>query len=274
MIAARALLAAAACLASSAGAAVRAAPAPPDPFPRAGRAYVVLLDGAELWARAPDVPRPPASLTKLMTALLAVEAGGDPGAWVEVSPRAAAETGSRLGLSAGDALRADDALAATLVASANDACLALAAHVGGTPDAFVARMNARAGALGLAHTRFVNPCGHDAPGHAASARDLATLTRALLAHPPSRRLVAQERGALTTRAGRRLAFRTSNVLLGRVAGARGVKSGYTARAGRCLVALVERDGLEVVVVLLDAHDRWWTAAALVEEAFAEARKRG
>ncbi|HYD42612.1 MAG TPA: hypothetical protein VEB43_17420 [Anaeromyxobacter sp.] len=271
MIAARALGAALACLAASAAA---ARVPPPDPFPRAGRAYLVVVNGAEIWARAPDEARPPASLTKIMTALLALETGGDPGAWVEVSPRAAAQTGSRLGLAPGDALRAEDAVAATLVGSANDACLALAIHLGGSEAAFVARMNARARALGLRRTRFVNPCGFDAPGHAASARDLAALTRAALAVPEFRRFVAREGGEVTTRAGRRIAYRASNVLLGRVEGARGVKSGYTARAGRCVVVLAERHGVEVLLVLLDARDRWWTAAALVEEAFARAGKRG
>lgn len=270
---ARALGAALVCLAASAGAG-HAAPALPDPFPRAGQAYLVLVNGAEVWGRAPDAPRPPASLTKIMTALLAIEAGGDPAAWIEVSLRAAAQTGSRLGLVAGDALRAEDALAATLVASANDACLALAAHVGGGEAAFVARMNARARALGLSKTRFVNPCGFDAPGHAASARDLAALTRAALAHPAFRRLVAVERAEVVTRAGRRHALRASNALLGRVEGVRGVKSGFTAGAGRCVVVLAEREGVEVLLVILDAHDRWWTAAALLEEAFEGAGKRG
>jgi D-alanyl-D-alanine carboxypeptidase (penicillin-binding protein 5/6) len=268
---ARVLGAALACLGAFAAA---ARPSPPDPFPRAGRSYLVVVNGAEVWARAADAPLAPASLTKIMTALLALEAGGDPGAWIEISPRVAAQTGSRLGLAPGDALRAEDALAATLVGSANDACLALATHVGGSEAAFVARMNARARALGLGQTRFANPCGFDAPGHAASARDLAALTRAALAVPAFRRLVAREGGEVTTRAGRRIAFRASNVLLGRVEGVRGVKSGYTARAGRCVVVLAERGDVEVLVVLLDAKDRWWTAAALVEEAFEQARERG
>lgn len=271
MKAARAL--AAALVALGAWAAV-AAPAPSDRFPRAGRAYLVLVNGVEVWARAPDVPLPPASLTKIMTALVALETGAEPGAWVEVSPRAAAATGSRLGLRAGDALRAEDALAATLVSSANDACRALAEHVAGSEAAFVARMNARARTLGLARTRFANACGHDAPGHAASARDLAALARAALELPGFRRLVALERGEVTTRAGRTLGLRTNNVLLGRVAGVRGVKSGYTARAGRCVVAWAERGEVDVLLVLLDARDRWWTAAALLEEAFEEGLNGG
>ncbi len=249
-------------------------PAIPDAYPRAGRAYLVEIDGREVWARAPDAPLPPASLTKLMTALLVLEAAPPAGAWVPVSARAARETGSRLGLRAGEALTVEAALEATLVASANDACLALAEHVGGSAPAFVARMNARAAQLGLSATHFRNPCGHDAPGHVSSARDLLRLTRAALAHPEFRRLVAVERATVATRGGRALELRTHNLLLGRLTGALGVKSGYTAAAGRCVVALAERDGVEVLAVLLDSPDRWWTAAALLELAFDEAHRRG
>lgn len=254
-----------------AGAARGADPAPSDRFPQAGSSYLVALDGTGLWERAADVPRAPASLTKIMTALLALEGGRASDGWVRVSARAARETGSRAGLRQGEELRERDALAAMLIGSANDACLALAEHVAGSEAAFVERMNARAAELGLAHTRFRNPCGHDAGGHLSSARDLLALTRAALELPDFRRLVALERISLTTRRGRTLAIRTHNELLGRVEGVRGVKSGYTGAAGRCLVALADRDGREVLLVLLDARDRWWTAAALVEAAFDEAR---
>jgi D-alanyl-D-alanine carboxypeptidase (penicillin-binding protein 5/6) len=205
-----------------------------------------------------------------MTALLAAERGGED-AWIPVSARAARETGAHLGLRAGERLRAGDALAATLVASANDACLALAEHVGGSVEGFVAAMNRRAGALGLGATRFENPCGHDAPGHRASARDLLALTRAVLAVPALAALVSRERVEVVTQGGRRIAAPTKNSLLGRVRGLDGVKTGTTEAAGRCVIARAERDGTEVLVVLLDAPDRWFTAAALVEAAFREPR---
>jgi len=247
---------------------------PPDAYPRAARAYLVAIDGQEVWARAADAQLPPASLTKIMTALLALEAGDRPGAWIEVSARAARETGSRAGLRAGEALSAEGALTATLVSSANDACLALAEHLAGSAAAFVERMNARAAALGLSATHFQNPCGHDAPGHLSSARDLLRLTRAALAFPEFRRLVALTEATVVTRGGRSLALRTHNLLLGRLRGAVGVKSGYTEGAGRCMVALAVRDGVEVLAVLLDSPDRWWTTSALLELAFDEAHRRG
>jgi D-alanyl-D-alanine carboxypeptidase (penicillin-binding protein 5/6) len=248
----------------------------PDPFPQAGAAYLVALgDEPPIWGRAPDAPRLPASLTKLMTALLALEErGADADAWVTVSARAAAETGSRAGLRRGEAITRADAITATLVASANDACLALAEHVGGSVATFVERMNRRALALGLTGTHFENPCGHDAPGHRSTARDLLVLARAALAVPGFRRIVAEERATVRTRAGRTIALRTHNVLLGRLPGASGVKSGYTEGAGQCVVALARRGDVEVLVVLLGAPDRWWAAAALLEAGFAEARRRG
>jgi D-alanyl-D-alanine carboxypeptidase (penicillin-binding protein 5/6) len=241
---------------------------PVDRFPGAGASYLVLRDGAVLWARAPDAPRAPASLAKLMTALLVAE-GAAPDAWVKVSPRAARETGARLGLRAGERVKVADALAAALVASANDACFALAEHVGGSAPAFVERMNRRAAALGLSGTRYADPCGHDRPGQVTTAADLHVLTRAVLAVPLLRALVAKERISFVTAGGRRLEATTRNSLLGRVAGLDGVKTGTTEAAGRCVVARAERGGTEVLVVLLDAPDRWFTAAALVEAAFRE-----
>ncbi len=249
-------------------------PGPVDRFPRAAAAYLVVLDGRELWARDADRPRPPASLTKIMTALVALEGPWDPAALATVSPRAARATGTRLGLRAGERLAAGDLLTATLVASANDACLALAEHLAGGEAAFVARMNARSAALGLTATRFENACGHDGPGQRTSARDLVALTRAALAHGEVRRLAALEAATLRTEAGRAIAIKTTNALLGRLDGARGVKTGYTPAAGRCVVALVERGGAELLLVLLDAADRWWAAAGLVEKAFDEAGRGG
>lgn len=264
-----ALLAALALPAHAAG-----APGPTDRFPAAAAAYLVALDGRELWARDPDRPRPPASLTKIMTALEALSGPWDPSALAAVSARAARATGTRVGLRAGERLPAVDLLTATLVASANDACLALAEHLAGSEGAFVARMNARAAALGLHATHFENACGHDGPGQRASARDLLSLTRAALALPEVRRLAALEATTIRTAAGRELPLRSTNALLGRLDGARGVKTGYTPAAGRCVVALVQRGGAELLLVLLDAADRWWSAAGLVEKAFAEARPGG
>lgn len=242
-----------------------------DAFPGVAAAYLVRIDGATRWSSNEAARLRPASLTKLMTALLAVEALA-PGEPVVVSRRAAAAGGVRLGLRAGMTLSAEALLGAMMLRSANDACLALAERVAGSESAFVAAMNARAAAMGLADTRYANACGFDAEGHYASARDIATLADAAMASPRIASAVARESGE--ARAGARVfRFDNGNALLGRVDGARGVKTGWTRAAGRCLVAVVERGGTRVMVVLLGAPDRWWDAVAMIETAFDEARGR-
>jgi D-alanyl-D-alanine carboxypeptidase (penicillin-binding protein 5/6) len=195
---------------------------------------------------------------------------------VQVGRSAAAETGSRLGLAAGERVRVSDLLAAALIASANDACHALADWHSGSERAFVERMNHRAAELGLRATRFANACGHDAPGHYSTAQDLAALTEAALRHPTFAALVARPTHAVHTADGhRRFDLVNSNALIGRFPGAIGVKSGYTRKAGKCVIALAERDGARVLLVLLGAPNRWWDAHGVLERAFAAiAQQRG
>jgi D-alanyl-D-alanine carboxypeptidase (penicillin-binding protein 5/6) len=243
---------------------------PQDRYPKAAPSYLVDLDGTVLWARAPDAPRAPASLVKIMTALVVLDEGFDPSARVAISPRAARETGSRLGVRAGETVTAGELLDGMLIGSANDAAVALAEHAAGSVGAFVALMNLEAKRLGLRRTRFGNPTGLDARGQLSTARELRILTEAALARPEFTRRIAMTHAVVTTGAGRAIEVVTTNELLGRVTGARGVKTGTTAKAGECLIALVDRDGHRVVLVLLGAKERWWTAAALIEAAFREA----
>ena len=243
-----------------------------DQFPKAAASYLVTLDGVVLWERASDVPRAPGSLAKIMAALVLLEGDWRGDAVVTVSARAASAEGARVGLRAGDRVRAEALLTAMLVRSANDACLALAERAGGNVDTFVARMNARAVEMKLRATRFADPTGLDAKGQASSARDLLRLTEAALKQPVFARLTALKEATIVTESGRSLPVETTNVLLGRLPGAKGVKTGFTAKAGKCLVALAERDGHRVLAVLLDSPDRWWAASAMIEEAFRAAGK--
>jgi len=243
-----------------------------DRYPRAAAAYVVAVGDETRWARAADTPLPPASLTKLMSAIVLLESRWDPAALVTVSPRAARATGARAGLLAREQLTAGSLLAALLVRSANDACIALAEFHSGTVEGFVARMNERAVALALHGSHFANPCGLDAPGHVATANDLLRLARLAAKYPSIAALAAAREVTIETRAGRRIVLQTTNPLLGRLDGTVGLKSGYTAQAGRCAIVHARRDGVEVWVVLLNARDRWWTAAALVEDAFHGSRR--
>jgi D-alanyl-D-alanine carboxypeptidase (penicillin-binding protein 5/6) len=244
---------------------------PDDPFPKVASAYLVQVDGALMWERQADLRLPPASLTKMMTALLLIEQGRLQET-VTVSRTAARETGSRLKLVAGEQFRAADLLAAMLIASANDACHALADHAGGSEARFVQMMNRRAGEIGLRHTHFVNACGHDMPAHYSSARDLALLARELLKHPEVLPITSKPEAQIATLNGaREYRFASSNALIGRYAGALGLKTGFTAKAGKCLVAYVRRGETQVLLVMLHGNDRWWDAEDVMDIAFAHAQ---
>lgn len=243
---------------------------PFDAYPAAAAAYLVVVDGRLTWARDADTPRPPASLTKLLTALVLLD---DP-RWNEdttlaVSARAAAVEGSKLGLRRDETLRAGAALTALLVRSANDACLALAEHFAGSVEAFVVRMNDRALALGMKQSQFGHPCGLDAPGQQSTARDLLRVATAALERPAIAQRVRLARAEVSTIAGRRFRFVNGNALVGRVNGVLGMKSGFTNRAGKCVIAVAVRGQHSVWLVMLDAEERWWTAAGMIDAAFAQ-----
>lgn len=191
-------------------------------------------------------------------------------ATVTISPTVAAETGHRLRLRVGEKYRVRDLLAAMLIESANDAARALAEHLGGTEVRFAGIMNARAAKLGLKDTHFTNAAGHHHPDHYTTARDLVVMTEAALARPLFRELVSKVRYDIRSVNGkRRFKLENSNKLLPKYDGMVGVKTGYTPEAGRCLVALAERDGVEVLIVLLRARNRWQLAERMLDKAFAQ-----
>jgi len=241
---------------------------PGDPFGKVAAAYLVKVDGRELWGRNADQRLPPGSLTKMMTALLVLERA-DLGSVVHVSGEASRETGTRLGLAPGDRMSVIELLAATLLGSANDACHALADHVAGSEKRFVDRMNARAREMGLSNTRFANACGHDDPGLYSTARDLVRLAETAMGNPVFAKMAGLEDGWISTAGnGKKFTVENKNLLIGRYRGAIGVKTGFTGSAGKCLVALAERDGKRVLLVLLNAPDRWWKAEEILDAAFA------
>lgn len=240
---------------------------PVDPFPNSARAYLVQVGGTTIWAHQSAERLPPASLTKIMTALLVLERA-NLNATVTISPTAARETGHRLRLRAGEKYKVRDLLAAMLIESANDAALALAEHVAGSEARFAGIMTARAVQLGMKTTRFTNAAGHHDPDHYTTANDLVVLTEAALARPLFRELVSKVKYEIRSLSGkRRFKLENSNKLLPKYAGMQGVKTGYTPEAGRCLIALAERDGMEVLVVLLRARDRWKLAERMLDTAF-------
>jgi D-alanyl-D-alanine carboxypeptidase (penicillin-binding protein 5/6) len=248
-------------------AAAQAATRSPDPFPRSARSYLVQVGGTTVWSHQADQKLPPASLTKIMTALLVLERA-NLNTTTTISPNSAAETGHRLRLKAGEKYLVRDLLAAMLIESANDAAHALAEHIGGTEARFAGIMNSRAAQLGMKNTHFTNAAGHHHEDHYTTANDLVLLTEAALARPMFRELVSKVNYQIRTVNGKRkFKLENSNKLLPKYDGMVGVKTGYTPEAGRCLIALAERDGVEVLIVLLRAKDRWNLATRMLDSAF-------
>lgn len=222
-----------------------------------------LTTGKILYAVEPERRVPPASLTKIMTALVILDYGhlDDD---VVVTREAAAAPKTHLRLRPGQVFRLEDLLRAMLITSANDACLAAAIHVGVSEEKFVEMMNDKARALGMAHTHFDNACGFDSPTHYTTAEDLAALTEIALQHPLFRSYVKEERYVMTALNGNRsYLLRTTNRLLGRMPGVEGVKTGFTSRAGRCVIVKVSQNGKDLLLVLLHASHRWNVATRLI-----------
>ena len=221
-----------------------------EPEISAASAVVMAADGTVVYERAADEKRLIASTTKLMTALLVFERGGLDEE-VEILPDWCGAEGTSLYLHQGDRCTVRELLTGLLLASANDAAVALACHTAGSVEAFAARMNDKAAALGMWNTHYVNPHGLDAEGQYSTARDLARLMFACMADPGFAALTAQRTGTAAERS-----FENHNKLLWRLPGCLGGKTGYTRAAGRCLVSCVEREGTRFVCVTLSDPDDW------------------
>jgi D-alanyl-D-alanine carboxypeptidase len=209
--------------------------------------------------------RSPASTTKIMTAILALETVS-PDAWVVSSTDASRMYGSSvMGLRPGVYIQMRDLLYGLMLPSGNDAAIEIARNVDGTTDAFVARMNAKAAELGLANTHFVNPHGLDRRAHYSTAYDLAMLGRYAMRNDAFRRLAGTTAYHLPPPSDYPLY--NGNSLLNTYPGADGIKIGWTNRAGWTLVASAERDGRRLYVTVLKSVDRDADAAALFDWAY-------
>jgi D-alanyl-D-alanine carboxypeptidase (penicillin-binding protein 5/6) len=239
----------------------------------------ILMDaatGTVLFEKNADERREPASVTKIMTLLLVMEAleTGQIG-WedqVTASSAAAGKGGSQIYLEEGEQLSMDEMLKSVTVSSANDCATALAEHVAGSEAAFVGQMNARAAELGMRNTHFVNCTGLDdepeAREHLTTARDVAIMSRELLKHDAFRRYTT-----IWTDSVRGGAFGLSNTnkLVRFYQGTTGLKTGYTSAAGHCLSASANRDGIELIAVVLgvdSSSHRFEDAKALLNWGFA------
>ena len=240
---------AAAALATAAALAAPAQAAAPPPDISAPSAIVFQPQtGDVLLRRQADAPRPVASATKLMTALVVLEQVGLDEVFAAV-PYDPAPAESRINLRAGERMTVRDLLRALLLESANDAAATLAARTSGSKAAFVREMNARARALGLRNTSFANPIGLDEPGNHSSARDLVTLTNRLRRNAFFRRTVAMRSVRLGSGARERVVD-NRNDLIGAAPHVNGVKTGHTQAAGYVLIGSATRDGVNVLSAVL------------------------
>ncbi len=210
--------------------------------------------GQVLYAVNEHEPLEPASVTKVMTILLTMEAI-DSGSLsyddtVTASAYACSMGGSQIWLKENEQLTVEDMLKAVCVVSANDASVALAEHLAGSAEAFVEQMNQRAAELGMADTHFVNPTGLPAKGHVTSAHDIALMSRELiLNHPDIRRFTTIWTDSLRDGA---FGLSNTNKLIRFYPGATGLKTGSTDAALYCLSATAERDGMELISVVMGA----------------------
>lgn len=247
--------------------------------PEVAAPSAILMDAATgtiLYEKNAHEKLAPASVTKVMTLLLVMEAL-DSGriSWddmVTASETAAGKGGSQVYLEVGEQMSMDEMLKSVVVSSANDCATALAEHVAGSEAAFVEMMNARAAELGLEDTHFVNCTGLDdepnAAEHLTSAYDIALMSRELLKHDEIRKYTTIWMD--TVRDGQ-FGLSNTNKLVRFYQGTTGLKTGYTKAAGHCLSASAQRDGIELIAVVLhceSSSDRFQSAKALLDYGFA------
>jgi D-alanyl-D-alanine carboxypeptidase (penicillin-binding protein 5/6) len=224
-----------------------------------------------LMSRDVDKPVSPASLTKIMTSIMAIESGRLDEI-VTIPKEATMVEPTKAGFRPGEKIRLRDLVKAAMVNSSNDAAFSIAIHLGGSVDGFVASMNARARGLGMNNTAFTNPAGYDKgiyAGNRTTARDLMILTEHAVRNPEFNAIARLDRAVFSELStGKTYSLKTHNKLLAIYPYTVGIKTGYTARAGCCLIARAIKDRKDLLMVMLDAHsDRWSKAADLFDRGF-------
>ncbi|MGG6309633.1 D-alanyl-D-alanine carboxypeptidase family protein [Paenibacillus macerans] len=235
--------------------AVQAVPVAPSVHAQAAT-VIDVTSGRILFSLRGNDQLPIASLTKIMTAIVAIE-HGKLSDTVTVGKNAYAKEGSSIYLQLGEEMSLENMLYGLMLRSGNDAATAIAEHVGGSEEGFVYLMNQKARMLGLSHTQFQNPHGLDAEGHYSSADDLAKLTAYALKNPHFKEIVrTPSKKAPNPNDPWDYKWLNKNKMLRFYDGADGVKTGYTKIAKRCLVSSATRGGQQIAVVTLNDGDDW------------------
>ena len=247
---------------------------PEDVRNKVKAASAILIEqssGKVLFEFNPDEPRAPASITKVMTLLLVMEAisNGELSLsdTIIASEHACSMGGSQIWLEPGENMTVDELIRATAIASANDAAVALAEHLGGSEQGFVDLMNARASQLGMNNTCFKNASGLDEEGHFTTARDIATMSAELLKHELIKNYSTVWMDSLR---GGETELVNTNKLIRFYKGATGLKTGTTDEAGRCVTASAMRGDMQIIAVILGAQNRdeqFSSASTLLNYAF-------
>lgn len=209
--------------------------------------------GNVIWGKNENKKSAMASTTKIMTAIVLIE-NADLTQTVEISAKAGGTGGSRLGLKKNDKITLNDLLYGLMLKSGNDAAVAIAEEVGGSVEGFANMMNAKAKELGLENTHFVTPHGLDNPDHYTTAYELAKLADYALNDETFAKVVNTKSYSVTIN-GYPKTISNTNELLGYLEGVNGVKTGFTNNAGRCLVTSVNRNGFEIITVVLQADTK-------------------
>lgn len=244
----------------------KAAPAPENHARSA--ALIDVTSGRTLFSQRGDDRMKIASLTKIMTAIVAIE-HGKLDEWVKVTAKAAGKEGSSIFLKAGEKMTLRNLLYGLMLRSGNDAAVAIAEHVGGSVEGFAYLMNKKAEEIGLENSRFMNPHGLDQEGHYSSANDLAKLTAYALHNPDFRSIVkTRVKTAPNPNASWDYKWINKNKMLSMYDGADGVKTGYTRQALRTLVSSATRNGQQLVAVTLNDRDDWADHRRLLDFGFA------
>ena len=220
--------------------------------------------GRVLYAQNENDRRPIASITKLMTALVAVETHPDLSQQVKILPEYVGVEGSSIYLKAGETVTLETLLYGLLLQSGNDAAMAVAGFCAGDTETFVGWMNERAESLGMVNTHFCNPHGLHETEHYSSALDMALLGKACLQNEQLCAIMSTKSISVGGRT-----FTNHNKLLWRYEGCVGMKTGYTETAGRTLVSAAERDGMTLVAVTLNDGNDWADHAALFDYGFSD-----